>query len=43
MLFVAGEIFVWMAIAFVLGIGVGWAARGRRGTRTARATRRRFR
>lgn len=44
MMFVAGEIFVWMLLSFVLGIGIGWAARSRRaggaGTRTGR---RRFR
>jgi|GEM_PF-6333383 len=43
MLFVAGEIFVWMAIAFVIGIGVGYAAHARRGARAARTTRRGFR
>ncbi len=42
MLFVAGEIFVWMLVAFVVGIGVGWAARSRKGSST-QANRRRFR
>ncbi len=30
MLYVAGEIFVWMALAFALGIGVGWLIWGLR-------------
>ncbi len=42
MLFVAGEIFVWILLAFVVGIGVGWAARSRRSGSTS-STRRRFR
>jgi hypothetical protein len=43
MLFVAGEIFVWILLAFIVGIGVGWAARSRRTGSTSRAVRRRFR
>lgn len=42
MMFVAGQIFAWMALAFVIGVAVGWAAHVRRGGRTT-TTKRRFR
>lgn len=42
MLFVAGEIFVWILISFVVGIDVGWAAHARR-TGAANPVRRRIR
>ncbi len=41
MLFVAGEIVVWIVLSFVVGIAVGWAARSRRAGSTS--TRRRIR
>ena len=31
MTFVAGEIAVWMVLAFLVGMTVGWLARARRG------------
>lgn len=43
MMFVAGEIFLWMLLSFVLGIGIGWAARSRRAGGATRTSRRRFR
>jgi predicted flap endonuclease-1-like 5' DNA nuclease len=37
MLYVAGEIFLWMALAFVLGVAVGWFVWGIRRTKSAPA------
>lgn len=36
MTFVASQIAVWMLLAFLLGLAVGWFARGRRPGRAAR-------
>ncbi len=40
MVYVAGQIFLWMMLAFALGIAVGWVAHGRRGGATRPRTRR---
>ena len=40
-LFVASEIAVWITLAFLTGIGVGWVLRGRRSTSPARRRSRR--
>ncbi len=40
MSYIASQIVVWMLLAFLLGLAVGWFARGRRKANSA--TRRRF-
>jgi Na+/H+-dicarboxylate symporter len=43
MVFVASQIAVWMVIAFVVGIFVGWIAKSRQTARSASERQRRFR
>jgi hypothetical protein len=41
MMFVAGEIILWILLAFFVGVAVGYAAKGRGGSRRSTRDRRR--